>query len=54
LGLLAPAGDYAGHRGYLIFVAVLGLVVTTFLFIIAFINLQAVCIPERWLTIVSQ
>ncbi len=54
LSLVAPAGDYSGHRGYLIFVAVLALVGTLFLFLIAFINLQAVCIPERWPTVVSE
>jgi hypothetical protein len=54
LGLIAPAGDYAGQRGFLIFVTVLAVFVTTVLFLLAFINLQAVCIPERWLMIVSK
>jgi len=45
--------DYSGHRGFFIFVAALAIVITTILFLFSFINLQAVCMPERWLVIVS-
>jgi len=44
---------YSGHKGFFTFVAALAIVVTTILFLFSFINLQAVCIPERWLMIVS-
>lgn len=53
LGAAAPSENYTGHRGFFMFVAALAIIITTFLFLLALINLQAVCIPERWVMIVS-
>ncbi|UJR20806.1 hypothetical protein I4U23_023918 [Adineta vaga] len=48
LGGVAPSLTFTGHKGFFLFVAVLAIVITTFLILLAVINLQAVCIPERW------
>jgi hypothetical protein len=52
LGLIAPGDGYTGQKGYFTFVAALAIIITTILFLLALINLQAVCCAERWLTIV--
>ena len=44
---------YVGNRGFFIVVALLALVVTTFILLMAMLNIQAVCIPERWPLMVS-
>ncbi|CAF2113705.1 unnamed protein product [Rotaria magnacalcarata] len=51
LGATAPAISYSGHKGFFTFVAILAIIITTILFLLALINLQAVCIPDRWLLI---
>ncbi|CAF1065011.1 unnamed protein product [Adineta ricciae] len=48
LGAAAPTLTYTGHKGFFVFVAILATVGTAFLLVLSLINLQAVCIPERW------
>ncbi|CAF0994587.1 unnamed protein product [Rotaria sordida] len=51
LGAVAPTITFTGHKGFFTFVAALAIIITTILFLLALINIQAVCIPDRWLVI---
>jgi hypothetical protein len=53
LGAAAPSLTYSGHKGFFVVVAGLAILVTSFLLLLALINLQAVCIPERWPLVVN-
>ena len=52
LALVASTDEFVGHRGFIVFVSIFGISITTILFLLSFINLQAVCMPTRWLSIV--
>ncbi|CAF0879317.1 unnamed protein product [Rotaria sp. Silwood1] len=51
LGAAAPSMAFSGHKGFFTFVAALAIIITTILFALALLNIQAVCMPERWLFI---
>jgi hypothetical protein len=53
LGAAAPSLTYGGFKGFFVVVAGIAIIVTSFLLLLALINLQAVCIPERWPLIVN-
>ncbi|CAF2409583.1 unnamed protein product [Rotaria sp. Silwood2] len=51
LGAAAPSMVFSGHKGFFTFVAALAIVITAILFVLALLNIQTVCIPDRWLVI---